>query len=91
MLHYNVQVIIGDQVLQDPNSAVMVYLLQGHCLFDLHHDTCFELRTSLLVILKLFDEQEGLRVLVLCDVGFNGGEQFFDGVWLKLRLIGTSC
>ena len=90
MLYNNVQVIIGDQIFQDPNSAVMVYLLQGHCLFDLHHDTCFELWTSLFVILKLFYEQEGLRVLVLSNVCFNCGEQFFDGVWLKLRLIGTS-
>jgi hypothetical protein len=82
VLHHYVKVVVGDKILNDSYSALVIHFLEGHCLIDLHHDACFELWTTLLVIPELLDEQEGLRVLVFGDVSFNSGEQFLDGIGL---------
>ena len=74
MLHYHVEVVVGDEVFEYANCALLrlAEVLERHGPLDLHHDALLEVWAALSEVLELLDEEEGLREFILRHVGFDG-------------------
>ena len=73
MLHDHVKIVVGDEILDYPDCALLslAKILQRHRALDLHHDTLLEVRAALPEVFELFDEKQGLGELVLRHICLN--------------------
>ena len=89
MLHYHVEIVVSNQVFDYSNRTGIVLILQRHCPLNLHHHTLLIVWVPLIEVLELLDKEEGLRVLISCDVCFDRWKDFLDSIRLQLWLSAT--
>ena len=89
VLHYHVEIVVGNQVFDYSNRTGFVLILQRHGPLNLHHHTLLIVWVPLIEVLELLDKEEGLRVLISRDVRFDWWKDFLDSVRLQLWLSTT--
>ena len=79
-MHYNIEIVVCYEVFYYSNRTLLSFteVLKRHGSFYLHHDALLEVWTALSEVLKLLNEENGLRVFVLGYVGFDRWQELLD-------------
>ena len=87
LLCYYIEAVVSDQVLDYAHTAIFTVVLQGARPFNLRHHALLEVLRASFKVLKLLDEHQGPRELVLCGKGFNWRQQLSRGFRLQFELV----